>query len=199
MAIKPVKLLALIIAGLCLLTALMYPYLSANSYLNTLLGKPNLKGILTSFELSSTPLSDQYGNQVQLTHLAKKPLFLTFGFTNCSYTCPLTMAFFKQIKSNVGPDVQFALITIDPQQDTAQRLSQFLANFDTTFMGLRAEGRGLKEIASLLKVNYFQGTEEIIHTDYIYLIHPKLDGIVVYTRPDLKMIVEDFHMLEQGD
>ncbi|MDO6515430.1 SCO family protein [Neptuniibacter sp. 2_MG-2023] len=199
MAIRPVKVLALVVAGLCLLTAFIYPYLSANSYLNGLLGKPELKGIQTSFELSNAPLSDQYGHQVHLTNLAKKPLFLTFGFTSCSYTCPITMAFFKQIKLNVGPEAQFALITIDPQQDTAERLGQFLANFDAAFIGLRTEGHGLKEIASLLKVNYFQGKEEIIHTDYIYFIHPKLDGILVYTKPDLKMILEDFHMLEQGD
>lgn len=68
-----------------------------------------------------------------------KIVLIFFGYTTCPDVCPATLGEFKQISNRLGKDageVRFVLITVDPQRDTPDRISQYAYNFDPSFIGL---------------------------------------------------------------
>jgi protein SCO1/2 len=66
-------------------------------------------------------------------------VLLYFGYTSCPDVCPTTLADLAEVKKQLGPAAQrmhVALVTVDPERDTAPRLRTYLAAFDPTFVGL---------------------------------------------------------------
>jgi protein SCO1/2 len=67
--------------------------------------------------------------------------FLFFGYTNCPDVCPLHMANLAASLKGLPPEqrsrVRVVFVTTDPERDTPERLSSWLANFDSTFIGAR--------------------------------------------------------------
>ena len=65
---------------------------------------------------------------------------LFFGYTHCPDVCPLHMANIAHALHQLGPSVQskvkVVFVTTDPARDTPERLRSWLANFDSTFIGL---------------------------------------------------------------
>ncbi len=66
---------------------------------------------------------------------------LFFGYTHCPDVCPLHMANISAVLKKLTPDVanqiKVVFVTTDPERDTAERMREWLANFDTKFVGLR--------------------------------------------------------------
>lgn len=84
-------------------------------------------------------LSDQNG----------KITLLFFGYTNCPDICPTTLAEFKQVYEKLGDNaqnVQFVMITADPERDTPDRLSEFVSFFNPVFIGLSGERSELEKV-----------------------------------------------------
>jgi protein SCO1/2 len=84
-------------------------------------------------------LTDQHDQTFRLSDQRGDAVLLFFGYTNCPDECPATMANFKQIKSDLADKasrVRFVMITVDPQRDTSQQLGNFMAKFDSSFIGL---------------------------------------------------------------
>ena len=67
--------------------------------------------------------------------------FLFFGYTHCPDVCPLHMAnlasALKSLPSDVSERVRVVFVTTDPERDTPERLRDWLAHFDSTFIGAR--------------------------------------------------------------
>ena len=83
----------------------------------------------------SFQLADQNGNLVSLTALRGQVVALTFLFTQCVETCPLTVEKFRQAADQLGDDAQsvaFVAISLDPEGDTPARVSEFLAAHQMT-------------------------------------------------------------------
>ena len=94
-------------------------------------------------------INDQYGNPFRLSDQRGKLVLLFFGYTNCPDVCPITLAEFKQIKSQLGERsdrVHFVFITVDPERDTTEKIAAYLEHFDTEFIGLTGERETLEEI-----------------------------------------------------
>src|SRR6185503_13445772 len=74
--------------------------------------------------------------------------FLFFGYTNCPDVCPLHMANLAAALEGLPPKarqrVRVVFVTTDPQRDTPERLTRWLANFDSTFIGARGEPAALE-------------------------------------------------------
>ena len=73
-----------------------------------------------------------------LARFKGKLVLLTFGFTNCPEVCPTTLATLAQARKQLGSeaaDVQVVYVTVDPDRDDIPRIRQYLAAFDTTFVG----------------------------------------------------------------
>jgi len=68
-----------------------------------------------------------------------KAVVLTFGYTHCTDTCPLTLAKLVRAVRTLGPrasDVEVVFVTVDPQRDTLPVLHAYLRKFDPGFEGL---------------------------------------------------------------
>jgi protein SCO1 len=68
-----------------------------------------------------------------------KAVVLTFGYTHCADTCPLTLAKLAKAKATLGPradDVEIAFVTVDPRRDTPAALHAFLRKIGDGFVGL---------------------------------------------------------------
>ncbi|WAK01110.1 SCO family protein [Methylobacter sp. YRD-M1] len=79
-------------------------------------------------------LTDRNGNKVKL-HQAlgnEHGVMLNFIFTSCTTVCPLMSASFAQVQQQLGPErekVRLISISIDPDHDTPQRLTDYWHRF----------------------------------------------------------------------
>lgn len=94
-----------------------------------------------------------------LTHSNGRPLdfrtdtrgtltFLFFGYTHCPDVCPLHMAnlaaALRELPEAQAKQVRVVFVTTDPERDTPERLTTWLANFDSTFIGARGSPQVLE-------------------------------------------------------
>ena len=67
--------------------------------------------------------------------------FLFFGYSNCPDVCPLQLAnvaaALHSLPAETAAKVRVVFVTTDPDRDTPIVLRKWLANFDSTFVGLR--------------------------------------------------------------
>ncbi|MDO7667089.1 MAG: SCO family protein, partial [Pseudomonadota bacterium] len=134
------------------------------------------------------------------SNFSDKPLYITTGFTACRLTCPITMKFYQKMASHTGDKVKYALFTIDPTSDTTAKLATYLNGLNPDFIGLRISNTVLfKKIISELQQGIYDTGERdnIQHKSYIYLIHPKLSGLVIYTKPDINLMINDLEIIER--
>jgi len=78
------------------------------------------------------------GAPLNLARFKGKLVLLVFGFTNCPEVCPTTLATLAQARKELGAaaaDVQVVYVTVDPERDSVERIRQYLAAFDNSFIG----------------------------------------------------------------
>lgn len=127
-------------------------------------------------------LTDQNGKPRSLSDFKGKVVLLYFGYTHCPDVCPTTLATLARMRKSLGPDagrVQVLFVTVDPARDTPQRLAQYLAAFDPTFVGLWGNEATIAQTAKAFKVAHevhrdAQGNEtEVDHSSGVYAFDPK--------------------------
>ena len=102
-------------------------------------------------------LMDHGGNIRSLADFRDKIVVIFFGFTQCPDVCPTsmsTMSGVKELLGDLGNRLQVLFITVDPERDTARLLSEYMRNFDPTFLALRPEPAQLQALADAFKVYY---------------------------------------------
>lgn len=84
--------------------------------------------------------TDQHGREFRLSEQRGKVVALYFGYTYCPDACPTTMLDFRRVREALGSDaenVQFAMLTVDPERDTAEVLGEYLrVRGHESFLGL---------------------------------------------------------------
>jgi protein SCO1/2 len=117
------------------------------------------------------------GVALTLSHYRGKVVVLGFGYTHCPNVCPATLAVLAQAHRQLGAlgsQVQVIYLTVDPERDSPERLKQFLAAFDPTFVG----GTGSAAQMAAVRTSYGVTAEKvgtgsdygIAHSSFIYLI-----------------------------
>jgi protein SCO1/2 len=84
-------------------------------------------------------LTDTDGESMSSSELEGKIVMLYFGYTYCPDFCPATLTDFQRVKADLGDDaenVAFAMVSVDPERDTPERMEEYLAFFDPEFIGL---------------------------------------------------------------
>ena len=97
------------------------------------------------------------GREVRLSEFAGKAVLLFFGYTSCQDVCPATLSHLSSLTRKLGPkagDVQVLLVTVDPENDSAAHLREYLARFDDRFIGLTGSQREMDQIAALYLVRH---------------------------------------------
>lgn len=125
-------------------------------------------------------LTDQHGNQFELTEHKGEVVLVFFGYTNCPDVCPLTLAKLAQVKIGLGgkaDQVQFVFVTEDPERDTKSRLKEYLSSFDPDFIGLTGQLEEMQPVWDAYHVvpiiEPFEGDEEgytVAHSGRVFVI-----------------------------
>lgn len=90
--------------------------------------------LVADFEL---PRAD--GGTFRLSDYRGKTVVVYFGYTSCPDVCPTTLYTLRRTLERLGDEaskVQVVFITVDPQNDTPQRIADYLHYFDPSFIGL---------------------------------------------------------------
>ncbi|KVE38788.1 SCO family protein [Burkholderia sp. TSV86] len=127
-------------------------------------------------------LPDTAGNIRTLGEFKGRAVVLFFGYTHCPDVCPTTLAELAQAMQQLGPDskrVQVLFVTVDPERDTAQIMSQYTSAFNPAFVALRpADDAQLKRIAKDFRIYYAKvpgktpGSYTMDHTAASYVFDP---------------------------
>jgi len=97
------------------------------------------------------------GREVRLSEFAGKAVLLFFGYTSCQDICPATLSHLRSLSRKLGPEaenVQVLLVTVDPENDSAAHLREYLARFDDRFIGLTGSREEMDRIAALYMVRH---------------------------------------------
>ncbi len=122
-------------------------------------GKPGFRATdITGAEFGRDfALADHTGRPRTLADFRGKVVVMFFGFTHCPDVCPTTLAELAVAVKKLGPDgdrVQVLLVTVDPERDTPQILSQYVTAFDPRFLGLRGTAEETARVAKEFKIIY---------------------------------------------
>ncbi|MGH6742256.1 MAG: SCO family protein [Bradyrhizobium sp.] len=138
-------------------------------------------------------LTDHLGRRRTLADFRGKVVTVFFGYTHCPDVCPITMAKLGETMKLLGADaqrVQGLFITVDPQRDTPQVLSQYVPAFYPTFLGLSGDAETIARTAKEFKVYYQaqkpndQGFYTVDHSGQI-LVFDSQGRLRLMMKPDL--------------
>jgi len=127
-------------------------------------------------------LSAPDGTARSLADFRGKVVVVFFGYTQCPDVCPTTLSDLAEAMQKLGSDsarVQVLFVTIDPERDTPQLLSEYVPAFNPTFMGLYGDARATAAVAQEFKVYYQKepgptpGSYSMDHSSGTYVFDPE--------------------------
>lgn len=160
---------------------------------------------ISAFELTGTD-----GQTFDNDHLKGQWTMVFFGFTNCGYVCPTTMAelgkTYRLIKEkNIKPAPKVVMISIDPARDSLEKLKNYVHSFDVNFYGARGSQDKIKHMTREMGVVYTKvlpkqdqssDNYDIQHSGAIIVFNPKGELNAFFTAPHhAEDIAEDYRKI----
>ena len=139
-------------------------------------------------------LTAQSGERVSSERLIDGPTLIYFGYTFCPDVCPVDtqiMAEAVDILAEQGIEVRPVFITVDPERDTPEALSDYAEAVHPEMVALTGTPEEIQAAADAYKV-FFQKVEMegsaagylMNHTGYFYLMTPE-KGLTALFRRDV--------------
>ena len=160
--------------------------------------------------LTDFALTDHNNRVFDLASLKGKWSFLFFGFTHCPDVCPTTLAVLAHTRDNIAKNrvgaenIQFVFISVDPNRDTAGKLSQYVTYFHASFLGVTGNNAQIGNLAGQLgaayQVAFTPGVENypVYHTATVFLVDPRGRYHAIFTPPfDAETISRRFKVLRE--
>ncbi len=136
------------------------------------------------FNLTSAWHTEE-GNEIQLRDLKGKVLVMVMIYTTCKAACPRLvadmLAIHNQVPQKLGDKVQYVLVSIDPENDTPEKLKAFamskqMDGEEWTF--LQGNPETVREFANVLAVKYKEiSPMDFSHSNIISVFNPGGDLI----------------------
>ncbi|BES70830.1 SCO family protein [Marinobacter nanhaiticus D15-8W] len=166
----------------------------------------NISGLMPELEFD---LINSQGDPVSSNDYSGRVRMLFFGFTSCPDVCPTTLQKLNQVTSALSPELQEEVLTlfvsVDPQRDTPERLTEYVDFFGGDIVGLTGEELQLRELAKRYRTTFGyeepgpDGNYAVSHSSAIYvfdregnprlLIRPNLSGEEI--RHDLVALIQE--------
>jgi protein SCO1/2 len=137
---------------------------------------------------------DHTGKTVTEADFRGKPSVYFFGFTHCPDVCPTTLYEMSTYLEDLGEDadkLNVAFVTVDPERDTPEVMSDYITPFDDHIVGLSGTP---DQVAAMTKafrvysrrVDQDDGEYTMDHTATIYLMDAdgKFVGTIAYGEAD---------------
>ena len=152
-------------------------------------------------------LTDHSGDTVTQDLLANKWTLVFFGYTFCPDICPLTMASIRQFYDlletySAVNDVQVAMISVDPNRDTPEKLASYVGFFNPAFIGLTGDYSSLYTLSRQMNVafSYLRVDDEnylVTHNGEIMLIDPEGNNVGFFKAPyQPELMLENFQAVK---
>lgn len=97
------------------------------------------------------------GRSVSLDSFRGRIVLLLFGFTRCPDVCPMELSTLAQALGTLGAQrsqVQVLFITLDPEHDSRERLTQYVRAFGSEFIGLTGTPTQVDRAAAAFHVQH---------------------------------------------
>jgi protein SCO1/2 len=131
------------------------------------LPKTPLNKVLIDHKMPSFSLIDQAGKTVSLSDFQGKVVVVDFIYTRCPLpdVCPRLSANFASVSKKLR-EVEFLSITIDPQFDTPEVLSEYARRWKAgeSWRFLTGSAEQIQEVAGLFGLVYWPEEGSITHT-----------------------------------
>jgi protein SCO1 len=159
-------------------------YISLKQSQNQLRHNPGIEGLFWPNPklIQEFNTLDQSGNQFGLDQMNGKWSFIFFGYTHCPDVCPVTMSVMADAYKQLAVDnkeLQIIFVTVDPERDTRQILSQYVSYYNEKIIGLGGTIDMVNSLTTNIGVPYYLNNEEqtenylVDHSASIFLIDPK--------------------------
>lgn len=130
------------------------------------------------------------GQSFRLSELEGDIALVFFGYTYCPDVCPLTLVDVRSVLDDLRAGrerVRVIFISTDPERDTPEVLSKYLAAFDPEFIGLTDDFAKVQEVmkpfgafAEKGEATGSQAGYLVSHTALLYLVDLKKREIVSF-------------------
>ncbi len=141
------------------------------------------------FRLTDT----ETGKTVTEADFRGRVVMLTFGYTNCTDVCPLTLSNAARLFGMVGKqaaDISFLFVTVDPMRDTLPVLRRYTRAFGAPgIIGLRGSPAELQAVAARMGARYSVHPSsnpekyQVTHTTLTYVFNR--EGVPQFSIADL--------------
>ncbi|MGN7618974.1 MAG: SCO family protein [Ehrlichia sp.] len=139
---------------------------------------------------SSFSLINQDGVTLNSKDFLGKHMLVLFGFSSCQSICPTELGLASELLSQLADEsdkLQVIFITIDPQNDTVDKLKEFHEKFDSRIQMLTGSPEDINQIIKNYKIYVGQADEsgQINHSAIMYIID-KEGNYLTHFVPDLE-------------
>jgi protein SCO1/2 len=132
-----------------------------------------------SREIKPFKLTDHNGQPFTKERFKDKWSLVFFGYTSCPDVCPTTLQnlgfIYDELKA-ITDKSQVLLVSVDPQRDSQEKLSQYIAYFNSEFVALRAGHEVLFPFARNMGLMYAingEGDDYLVdHSASLVLVNP---------------------------
>lgn len=133
-----------------------------------------------------------------------------FGFTNCGYLCPTTMAELGKMyrileEKGVKNLPKVVMISIDPDRDSLNKLGDYVKSFNTSFYGARGEEAAVKSMTREMGIAYAKVINkdsddpqnyDVQHSGAVMLFNPQGELNAFFTTPHhADLLAKDYMLL----
>jgi protein SCO1/2 len=126
-----------------------------------------------------------------------------FGFTHCGSICPVTMAKLAKMvqeleEKHTHPLPKVVFITLDPEQDSLDRLAHYVHSFKANFFAARGSTQQIDAMTYALGIAYMQASKSqpLEHSGTLMLFNPEGQLAAFFTPPhSIKDLVADYQWL----
>lgn len=142
--------------------------------------------------------------------LQDKWTLVFFGFTNCGYLCPTTMAELGKmyrILENKGVKnlPRVVMISIDPDRDDQEKLGSYVTSFHPSFYGARGDEVSIKSMTREMGIAYAKVLDkdnndpknyDVQHSGAVMLFNPQGELNAFFTTPHhADLLAKDYMLL----
>lgn len=112
----------------------------------------------TPRQIAAFQLTDNTGKMFTNKDLKGHWTMMFFGFTNCGFVCPTTMAALNKMYVELQKEIpvmqmpQVVMVSVDPARDSVAKMNAYVKSFNKHFRGARADMRQTKALEKSLNV-----------------------------------------------
>ena len=127
-------------------------------------------------------LTDHTGAPRSLADFKGKVVVVFFGYVQCPDVCPTTLSTLREVREKLGADgdkLQVVFITVDPERDTGEVMSQYVPAFHPSFIGLRGDIPSTEKVAKELRILYIKNAGKtptsytVDHSAGVFIFDPQ--------------------------